>query len=645
MATTTFPDRTKPSEDRSFFGHPKGLAVLFFAEMWERFSYYGMRALLVLYLTQHFLFSRDEAQGLYAAYASLVYLMPVLGGLIADRYLGSRKAVTIGAVLLVLGHFGMAFEGSGSRQYVDIAGQSYEVAANGRGEDRALILTAPTGATSPVTFSTDGLAVANSAAVGLAASIPTGSFQTRVVQDPFYVQILFLSLSLIIVGVGFLKANISTIVGSLYAPDDVRRDGGFTIFYMGINLGSLLSTILCGWLGIAYGWKYGFGLAGFGMLAGLLTFLWGQKFLLGKAEPPRPELLKRTSPIGLNLEWMIYVGGLIMLLPAWFFVQRDELVSTILTILAPLIFFAMFVYSFIALRGAERSRMIVALILIIFSVLFWTLFEQAGSSLTLYAEDNTNLHILGGFSMTAAQTNFFNPALIVLLAPLFAAFWVKLARRGAEPSTPMKFGLGLLQVGLGFLVLWVGINYFVGPDYRVPLIWLFLAYLLHTTGEICLSPVGLSMITKLSVARIVGLMMGVWFLSSALAHTLAGLIAQSTATETIGGVVIDKGAQLATYGSVFFKIGLVGAGIGVLLMILSPLLKRGMHLDTLGKDLDPLDGRVVLAGEAQLVEREAAGTHTGNEMKAGKDPLGTRNDPPRAGGPTDGDDKPGREGA
>jgi len=637
MATNAIPARpaSTGSDDRSFFGHPKGLAVLFFAEMWERFSYYGMRALLVLYLTQHFLFDRSEAQGLYAAYASLVYLMPVLGGLIADRYLGSRKAVTIGAVLLVLGHFGMAFEGSGSKQYVDVAGQTYQIAAEGRGEDRPLNLTTADGRTSRVKVTPEGMTVENPAAVGLPAQVPTGGFTTRVEQDPLYVQILFLSLSLIIVGVGFLKANISTIVGSLYDQGDPRRDGGFTIFYMGINLGSLLSTLLCGWLGIAYGWKYGFGLAGFGMLAGLLTFLWGQKYLMGKAEPPRPEVLKRRSPIGLNIEWTIYVAGLLMLLPAWFFVQRDELVSTSLSILAPLIFVAMFVYSFVALKGVERSRMIVALILIIFSVLFWTLFEQAGSSLTLYAEDNTDLRIAGDMSMTAAQTNFFNPALIVLLAPMFAALWVGLAKRGREPSTPMKFGLGLLQVGLGFIVLWVGIKYFVGADLKVPLIWLFLAYLLHTTGEICLSPVGLSMITKLSVPRVVGLMMGVWFLSSALAHTLAGLIAQSTASETVGGVVVDPVAQLATYQSVFGTIGLVGVGIGLLLMLVSPLLKRGMHLETLGREhpSDPLGpNRNVMAGESQLVDRDAAGTRTGNEIKAGDQGTETK-PPPGAAGP------------
>lgn len=636
MATTAYPDRTAPSTDRSFFGHPKGLAVLFFAEMWERFSFYGMRALLVLYLTQHFLFADEEAQGLYAAYASLVYLTPVLGGLIADRYLGSRKAVTVGAVLLVLGHFGMAFEGSGSRQYVDFGGQSYQVISEGRGDSRELSIATADGRTAPMTFSGDGMAIENGPALGLPAVVPAGGYEARVEQDPLYVQILFFSLSLIIVGVGFLKANISTIVGALYAPDDDRRDRGFTIFYMGINLGSVMATLLCGWLGITYGWKYGFGLAGFGMLFGLITFLLGQKHLLGKAEPPVGAQLDKPTVGPLNLEWTIYVAGLIMLLPAWFFVQRDEMVTTMLTIGAPLIFAGMILWSWMALRGAERSRMIVALILIIFSVLFWTLFEQAGSSMTLYADRNTDLTIAGDFRMNAAQTNFFNPALIVLLAPVFAALWGWLGRRGAEPSTPLKFGLGLLQAGLGFLVLVVGITYFAGPDFRVPLIWLFLAYLLHTTGEICLSPVGLSMITKLSVPRVVGLMMGIWFLSSALAHTLAGLVAQATSSETVGGVVVDPQAQLETYAGVFATIGWVAVAIGVLLMILSPWLKKGMHLETLGKDqpgsLSGQGGENVMAGEPQLAERAAAGTRTGNEMKSGRDPQGRANDPEGAKG-------------
>ncbi|TVV74899.1 peptide MFS transporter [Sphingomonas solaris] len=597
MATTIAAGEGRPGE---LFGHPRGLAILFLTEMWERFSFYGMRALLVLYLTQHFLFGDEEAQGLYAAYASLVYLAPVLGGLVADRWLGSRKAVTIGALLLVAGHFGMAFEGAGSKQYVDFGGRSYEVAADGRGADRALALIAPGGARLPIVSSGESIGITGGAAAGLPDRVATADYKFRTVQDPLYVQILFFSLSLIIVGVGFLKANISTIVGALYAKDDPRRDGAFTIFYMGINVGSLLSTILCGWLAVKYGWSYGFGLAGFGMLLGLLTFLWGQKYLMGHAEPPAPAALARKVAGPLNLEWLIYVGGFILLMPAWFLVQRDDIVTEALTIGAPLIFLGMIVWSVVALKGVERSRMIVALVLTIFSVLFWTLFEQAGSSLTLYADRNTDLTVAGGFGINAAQTQFFNPAFIVLFAPIFAGLWTWLGRRGLEPSTPVKFGLGLVQVGLGFLVLVVGITHFAGADFRVPLVWLTLAYLLHTTGEICLSPVGLSMITKLSVPRVVGLMMGVWFMSSALAHTLAGLIAKATSGATVGGVVVDPGAQLATYADIFSKIGWVGVAIGVVILALSPWLKRGMHMEAAEADH-------ALAGERAIGEAAAIG--------------------------------------
>lgn len=583
------------------FGHPRGLAILFLTEMWERFSFYGMRALLVLYLTQHFLFGDEEAQGLYAAYASLVYLAPVLGGLVADRWLGSRKAVTIGALLLVAGHFGMAFEGAGSKQYIDVAGRSYEVTADGRGAERKLAIIAPGGASLPLASKGGAVEIAGGAAAGLPDRIAAGGYAFRTEQQPVYVQILFFSLSLIIVGVGFLKANISTIVGALYAKDDPRRDGAFTIFYMGINVGSVLSTAACGYLAVKYGWSWGFGLAGVGMLLGLITFLWGQKYLMGHAEPPEPAVLRRQVAGPLNLEWLIYVGGFILLLPAWFLVQRDDIVTDALTIGAPAIFLAMIVWSVAALKGIERSRMIVALVLTIFSVLFWTLFEQAGSSLTLYADRNTDLTVAGGFAINAAQTQFFNPAFIVLFAPVFAAGWTWLGRRGLEPSTPVKFALGLIQVGLGFLVLVVGITHFAGADYRVPLIWLTLAYLLHTTGEICISPVGLSMITRLSVPRVVGLMMGVWFMSSALAHTLAGLIAKATSGATVGGVVVDPRAQLDTYADIFGKIGWVGVAIGVLLLLLSPWLKRGMHMDAAEADH-------ALAGERAIGEQGAIGT-------------------------------------
>lgn len=592
------------ADDRSFFGHPKGLAVLFFTEMWERFSFYGMRAMLTLYLLQHFLFGPREAQGIYAAYGSLVYLMPVIGGFVADRYLGSRKAVTIGAILLVMGHFGMAFEGSGSKQFVSFDGQQYEVVADGRGEDRALSLVTQSGVQTPVEFTAEAMNLPEGAALGLPTSVAEGSYGQEVVDEPLYKQILFLSLALIIVGVGFLKANISTIVGAIYAKRDPRRDQGFTIFYMGINLGSVLATALCTWLGFTYGWKYGFGLAGFGMLAGLATFLWGQKFLMGKAEPPEPALLERKFA-GVSVEGLIYILGLLAVIPAWLAIGQHELVSLTLSVGAPLIFLAMFLWVGATLKGDERARMFVALILIVFSVLFWTLFEQAGSSLTLYADQNSGLSVFGLFSINAGQTQLFNPGLIVLLGPVFAGLWAWLAARGKEPSTAAKFGLGIVQVGLGFLVLVIGIEYFVGPQFRVPLIWLFLAYLLHTTGELCLSPVGLSMITRLSVARVVGLMMGVWFLSSALAHTLAGLIAQSTSTDTVAGVVKDPAAQLASYQEVFQTIGWVAVGIGILLVLLSPILTRAMHLDTLEDD-NAVGG---LAGSSEVGEPAAAGIH------------------------------------
>ena len=557
---------------KTWFGHPRGLAILFFAEMWERFSFYGMRALLVLYLTQHFLFSDDKAQGLYAAYASLVYLMPVVGGFIADRYLGPRKAVLYGAVFLTLGHFGMAFEGSGSQQFLETGGVLYEVTAEGRGEDRILYLVDGESPRS-LQFSGEGVTVGGEGAAP--SFIPTADYTQSVEQDPLYVQVLFFSLSLIIVGVGFLKANISTMVGALYEQGDPRRDPGFTIFYMGINLGSVIATSLCGFLGIAYGWKYGFGLAGFGMLLGLVTFLLGKPLLEGRGEPPKP--------IGLGLEGLTWIGGALALFPVFMLVQRDELVSTTLTYLAPALFLGIFLYSLVAFKAEVRSRMIVAIVLIVFSVLFWTLFEQAGSSLTLYASRNSDLTIAPGIVMTSAQTNLFNPLLIVILAPVFAWLWQTLGKAGAEPSTPVKFALALIQVGAGFLVLVFGATNFAseveteaGVRILVPLIWLFLAYLLHTTGEICLSPVGLSMVTKLSAPRVVGLMMGIWFLSSALAHTLAGLIAQATSSQTIGGVVVDPRAQLATYVDVFTQIGWFAVGIGVVLLVVSPILRKGM---------------------------------------------------------------------
>jgi len=593
---------------KTFLGHPRGLVILFLTEMWERFSFYGMRALLVLYLTQHFLFGPAEAQGIYAAYGALVYLMPVVGGMLADKYLGSRKAVIIGAVLLVAGHFTMVFEGTGGREFLTVGGTEYRLEVEGRdtdrqifavrGDERVPIRVTPEGisivqpeavATSPVpagaepsaALSGDSAAVvaADPAATvvvaeasGFPATIPAGTYTLRTERDLNSEPILFLALSLIIVGVGFLKANISTVVGSLYDDNDPRRDAGFTLFYVGINLGAVLATSLCAWLGIEYGWAYGFGLAGIGMLFGLATFILGQSWLEGRGEPREPARLSRKSFLGLPFEAIFWIGGLVAVFPTWLLMQRHELIASTLPWLAGIIFTLVVGYTVIKLKGAERSRMLVAQVLIFFSVLFWALFEQAGSSLTLFADQSTEMPSW----FNAAQTQTFNPGIIVIFGPLLAALWVWLAKRNLEPSTPVKFSMGLMFVGAGFLVLtWAAANA-ANVDFRVPLLFLFLTYFLHTLGELCLSPVGLSMITKLSVDRVVGMMMGVWFLSSSVAHIAAGVIAQATATDTVAGVVTSPELALATYGSIFGTIGWVGVGVGVLLLLISPILRKGM---------------------------------------------------------------------
>ena len=568
---------------KTFLGHPRGLVILFLTEMWERFSYYGMRALLVLYLTQHFLFGPAEAQGIYAAYAALVYLMPVVGGLLADKYLGSRKAVIIGAVLLVAGHFTMAFEGNGGREFLTVGGTEYAIEVEGRDTDRQLF--AVTGDTRvPISISPEGVNVVDVAGqpagsgaqiattAGFPATIAAEGYTTRIQRDLSAEPVLFLALSLIIVGVGFLKANISTVVGHLYEENDPRRDGGFTIFYVGINLGAVLATLLCSWLGIAYGWAYGFGLAGIGMLLGLLTFILGQSWLEGRGASPKPELLARRSFLGLPFEAIFWIGGLVAVLPVWMLMQRHAIIEASLPILAGVIFAAVVGYTLVKLKGAERTRMLVAQVLIFFSVLFWALFEQAGSSLTLFADQSTAMPSW----LNVGQTQFFNPGIIVIAGPMMAALWVWMAKRKIEPSTPVKFSFGLAFVGAGFLLLsWAAATQ-AGVDFRVPLLFLFLTYFFHTIGELCLSPVGLSMITKLSVDRVVGLMMGVWFLSSSVAHIVAGQIAKATATDTVAGVVTNPALALETYGSIFGTIGWVGVGTGVVLLVLSPVLKKGM---------------------------------------------------------------------
>lgn len=511
MSDTTV--STEGSQEREFLGHPVGLVVCFLTEMWERFSYYGMRTILVLYLVKYHLFSAEKASLIYGAYAGLVYMMPIIGGYAADRYLGSRKAVTFGAILLVLGHGLMGFHGP--QAYMD-------------GAD--------------------------------------------VVRDPFYLNLFFLSLALIISGVGFLKANISTIVGALYGPKDPRRDGGFSIFYMGINMGSLFATFLVGYVGETYGWNYGFGLAGIGMLLGLAVFLWGQKLLDGRAEPPNPEELKQVAFAGINKENAIYLGGILMVIVSWLLMQYQEFVGQLLGFSGFFMIALILVYAFKTCTKVERERLMVACFLIAIQSVFWALFEQQAASLTLLADQQFNLDVFG-FTFLASQVQLMNPLFIVMFAPVMAWLWVALANKNVEPSTPAKFGIAMLLIGLGYVVFAYGMS--LDGSTNKSFIWLVFIYLSLTLAELCLSPVGLSMVTKLSVSKIVGMLMGTWFLFTALGNYVAGWISSLTGS---GGHGADSGMlDIIATMDVYTTIGYLSVGVGVFILLLTPILRKGMH--------------------------------------------------------------------
>jgi len=490
------------STTSDFLGHPKGLFVCFATEMWERFSYYGMRALLILYLTKHWEFSDATSYLIYGAYTSLVYIMPVFGGMLADQILGSKKAVTYGAILLVFGHLGMTVENSE--------------------------------------------------------------------------QIFYLSLALIVSGVGFLKPNISTMVGALYEEGDPRRDSGFTIFYMGINIGAFTATLLCGYLGEQVGWAYGFGAAGIGMLFGLMIFLWGQKYLEGLAEPPSKKYLEKVPGMrGITYEYWAYMSGILMVVATWFLVQNSQLVGQLLGGFGVVFIGAWLLYALFRCDSEERDRLIVVGILILFSLIFWALFEQAGSSLNILTDRGVD-RVIFGWEVPASMFQSLNAGFIFTIAPLFAMLWIALAKRNMEPSTPIKFSIGIILVGLGFLALVYGMKSSEGLQTGV--LWIILIYLLHTLGELCLSPVGLSSVTKLSPQRIVGFMMGMWFFASAAGNYVAGLIAKATASESSGNSseIFDI-VQKQSFMDVYTDVGLMAIGCGILLAVITPILKKLMH--------------------------------------------------------------------
>lgn len=561
-------------EQKTIFGHPRGLVVLFLTEMWERFSYYGMRGLLIIYLTQHFLFSDEKSSLIYGAYTALVYVMTIVGGSLADRYLGARKAVTFGAILLTLGHFGMAFEGEGSTQFLSYNDSEYRIELDARGGDARQQLVSAQGS-SYIIFTEHTMEIQAPEQVGLPASIDRSEFTMYVEREELYVNMLYLSLALLIAGVGFLKANISTIVGSLYGFGDSRRDSGFTIFYMGINMGAFLASIFCGYLGIVHGWKYGFGLAGAGMLLGLVIFLSCQSWLEGKAEPPSMEKLKEKVLFGLNVEWACYMVGFAIIALSMFLVMNEELVGGILGPIGLLMMLGLLGYAVTQLAGDERSRMLAAVYFVLAQIPFWALFEQAGSSLNLFTARLVDREMLG-WSVPGPVFQSLNAGFIFIFAPLMAWLWVWLAKRQLNPSTPVKFALGVAMAGLGFLVLVAGMKG-SGAVGFTPVIFIFLIYWIHTMGELMVSPVGLSVVTKLAPARIVGMSMGAWFLYSGLSNFLAGIIARTTGAETIGGQMTNVAAAKAGYIEVYSQVGYMALGISVLMLLVSPAISKMMR--------------------------------------------------------------------
>jgi len=646
------------SDQGAWFEHPRQLKRLFTTEMWERFGYYGMRALLTLYLAKHFLFKDQTTTGLYGGFTALVYLTPLVGGLIADRFLGSKRSVKFGAFVMAIGYFTLCFGGEAAKPFAVIDGQRYEVVTSGQGAAEKQFVVA--GDQKLLIKGNDDKSVSLIGASGAEARhVPAGAFEASGDRSTFFTLLMLIGLSLVTIGNGFFKPNISTIVGSLYEQGDRRRDAGFTIFYMGINLGSFISQFFCPMLAQGVGWWAGFGLAALGMLCSWALIQFDGGRLRGYGDRPpgvdgsRDLIIYLGAlvavPVVLFLFWNLMnaapskpgagIGGYLLALPLMGKILFATFLVSVPTIL---------IWSYRVGSRAEFQMMVSAMVLIIFNVVFWTLFEQAGSSLTLFAERNTDLALawtkplfvifratpatyylaaaalsgaiwwfawwffsngedartkrvmglffgLGGLASTAGlayakdgliqqpmyimpagQTQIFNAIFIVVLAPIFSLIWNGLAKRGLEPSIPIKFALALMGAGAGFLFLVWG-THFVGPDFKVGLSWLAGLYLIHSVAELCISPVGLSMITKLSIARIVGLMMGVWFLSISVAQYVAGVVAQVASVETVGGQVTNLKVSLDTYAGVFSKIGMVAVVIGVILLILSPLLRKWMH--------------------------------------------------------------------
>lgn len=490
---------SEPAQERTILGHPSGLFVLFFAELWERFCYYGMRALLAIYIAeQFFAHQSDEAAAAsasesYGGFTAMVYALGIFGGAIADRVLGYRRSIITGGILMAIGEFMLLVP------------------------DKTMF---------------------------------------------------FFGLATLIVGNGMFKPNISTLVGKLYKQGDPRRDGGFTIFYMGINVGALLAPIACQSFASYMGsYRYGFMLAGAGMLLGVLVFGLGRGKLHGQGLPPKGK--ESFMPI------LQVLAGCAVVIPGVYFMLSAD--TTILEYSLYAVYAAMLVFlASIALKEAPqvRDQMFVLLGLLLLCTVFWAGFEQAGASLNFFAQGKLVPLSVGSWDMPFEWWQSVNAVFVVALGPIFAAMWVALDRAGKNPSIPAKFALGLILMGLGFAVLNAGI---ARADSDAKVMWYFLAglYFVHTCGELCLSPVGLSAVTKLAPERMTGMIMGAWFIAIATGNYLAGKISAIAANKAAAGTTdVEK---LNAYGDVFQMVLFLGVGLGGLFLVLSPFLNKKLH--------------------------------------------------------------------
>lgn len=512
------------NDGKTFLGHPRGLATLFFTEMWERFSYYGMRALLILFMTTAAIdggldFDDKTAGAIYGLYTMGVYLFALPGGWLADHLIGLKKSVWYGGIVITLGHFTMAIPG---------------------------IVALFTGAGHG----------------GDVSSLDTYSF--------------FLGLVFIVIGTGMLKPNVSSIVGELYSngseDSSAKRDAGFSIFYMGINIGALIAPIVCSFLAEEINWHLGFGAAGFGMLLGLIQYRTTASNLDGYGDAPiysTPKLQEKAKKTA-NIAKI--VGGITILIFALFFFQVFTIdaqsianASKYIIAAAAILFFG-YIFLFGGLTKEEKGKVGVIGLLLLFSALFWSGFEQAGSTLNLFAERFTDRTVFG-WEIPAGMFQSINSMFIIIFAPVFGAMWVWLARRNLEPSSPLKFAFGLILLGMGFLVMYFAAEIAASGDLAAPT-WLIFTYMLHTFGELSLSPVGLSLVTKLSPQRYSGQMMGMWFLAVALGNLFAGLIAG----ELSGGT--DE--ALAQMPSQYMLIVYTTVGAGLFLLLISKPIRKLM---------------------------------------------------------------------